>query len=527
MNPRYLSLIPILLLAGCFGKGKAKTFSMTSNEALTKVARDLEFGDEIGGWLSEVARACDANAPACPSMIIADMEKRSYQDDNKPDHLLHDALIERLTSDEFGVTVLERDPDVIDMLEVERNGVKLPASMEPIDTTVGDDMTPDERRQQAASLIAEITSVLAAQDVLLFDEEECCDGDGVASGGPPNPTAIIANEVGATKAQLIRDLVSQYLSLFPKGVPQEIPQRVVDVDISDFLFAYRIYEYDNDLSTDALSTDRTTSLQIHVRIVDLVSGEIIVSDFLANEFTETLKLIEKREKKEKEKKEKKFYDPYTSIGGALTQYSLNADVLPNDDGNNRAASSAIGVLAQYNHWTKRAYRFTARLGGGAGSGAYTADPGDVQQGVSTAFGAAFTFDKVFMYNRPLQVLAGVGLDFGMASAKTVSTGDNDNNIAAQIDRTSGWAAAPFVDAGFVYNINRLGLEVGYHQPLTVLAEAGNYTNDIGGSSESNETRGTPYSAPMFRLGLNIAYCSVLQLPGAPGNTCTRDSADND
>jgi hypothetical protein len=518
MTLRHLLLIPLLLLAGCFAKKSNNSFDLTANQALTKVARDLEFGSEIGGWLREVARACNANAPSCPSMIIADMEKQSYQDDNKPDHLLHDALIERLTSSEFGVTILERDPDIIGLLEMERNGVKLPTSMEPIDTTEGDDMTPDERRQQAGSLIAEITSVLAAQDVLLFAEEECCNGgDGLSN--PPEPTAIIANEVGEIKAQLIRDLVHEYLALFPKGVPREIPQRVIDVDISDFLFAYRIYEYNNEFTTAKLTTDRRTSLEIHVRIIDLASGEIIVSDFLSNEFTETLNLLKKRDKKEKTKK---LYGPYTSLGIGFQPYSLSG--LHDSDGKNRAVSSAPGFLLEYNHWTKRAYRFTGRVGGARSGAEYEADVGDVLSATSIVFGTAFTFDKVIFYNRPFQVLGGVGLDFGYAVGQTVTLGDpgaDPDPIPSQTDQTSGWAAALTADLGFVYNINLIGLEVGVHQPLYSLASAGDFTADSGGIGQTSSSTGSPYSAPQFRIGLNYAFCSVLQLPGAPGNSCTR------
>jgi len=527
MTFRHLHLIPLILLVGCFAKKSNNSFELTAHQALTKVARDIEFGGEVGGWLREVARACNANAPSCPSMIIADMEKQSYQDDNKPDHLLHDALIERLTSSEFGVTVLERDPDIIGMLEMERNGVKLPSSMEPIDTTEGDDMTPDERRQQAGSLIAEITSVLAAQDVLLFEEEECC-SNGEGFSNPPDPTAIIANEVGEIKAQLIRDLVNEYLSLFPKGVPLEIPQRVVDVDISDFLFAYRIYEYDNELTTDKLTTDRRTSLRIHVRIVDLESGEIIVSDFLSNEFTETLNLLKQREKKEKKERTKKVYQPYTSIGIGFQPYTLSG--LHDTDGNNRAASSAPGFLAEYNHWTKRAIRFTGRVGGARSGETYSADVGDVSEATSIAFGTTFTLDKVFFYNRPLQLLGGVGLDFGYAVGQTITRGDpgaDPDPIASQIDNTAGWAAALTADLGFVYNINLIGLEVGVHQPLYALASAGSFTGDIGGTGETSASTGSPYSTPQFRIGVNRAFCSVLQLPGAPGNSCTRGSSLDD
>ena len=105
-------------------------------------------GSELDAWLKRVSNACNTQTPDCPSLILADVEKREYQNDSAPGYLMYDAFIERLTSPEYGVTLLERDKDALSMIETERNGVQLPKSIEPIDTTEGDDVTPVEKRRR-------------------------------------------------------------------------------------------------------------------------------------------------------------------------------------------------------------------------------------------------------------------------------------------------------------------------------------------------------------------------------------------
>ena len=52
------NLIPFLILTtGCGLKGKKLQFELTSDEALKKVARDIEMGSELDSWLKKVSSA--------------------------------------------------------------------------------------------------------------------------------------------------------------------------------------------------------------------------------------------------------------------------------------------------------------------------------------------------------------------------------------------------------------------------------------------------------------------------------------
>ncbi len=497
------SIFPLAaLLTGCGLKSKKLQFDLTSEQALKQVARDIEMGSELDAWLKQVSSACNAKAPSCPSMILADLEKRDYQDDGAPEYLLYDAFVERLTSPDYGITLLERDPDALAMIQMDREGVKLPTSMSPIDTTEGDDITPEDKLSMASRFIGDITSILAAQDVLLFEKEQCCNVDGTIRADF-DATAIIANEVGDTKAMLIRDLVGEYLALFDNLKANEIPQKKIDVKVADYMMAYRLYRFDNTLEATGVNTERTTTLQMHVRVIDMNTGEIIVSDFLSNEMIESLKMFE-REPKERTKRE---YAPYVSYGAGLT--------VANPDGVDSSPLTSPGLYGEYNYFTKNAFRLTGR--GGLN---YVKDDanslnednfGLPYQQLAWQVGGQVTLDKVIRYNKPLQVFVGVGADVGYGNVaytyvdgEVNEDGEWESSVGEQ-DDDSGLGIALLAAGGVTYNIDNLGLKAGYVSPIYSLSD------------------GAPAQAvPMVHLGLTYSVCAS-PVWNQRGNTCTRDS----
>ena len=494
------SLLPLLVLStGCALKGKKLQFELTGDEALKKVAREIELGSELDAWLKKVSSACNAKAPSCPSMILADLEKRDYQDDSAPEYLMYDAFIERLTSPEYGITVLERDPDALEIIKMDREGVKLPTSMEPIDTTEGDDITPEDKLAMAGGFIEEITSILAAQDVLMFEKEQCCNADGSVKSDF-NPTAIIANEVGENKAMLIRELVNEYMELFPKPKANDIPQKTIDVKVADYMMAYRLYRFDNTLEANGVNTERTTTLQMHVRVIDMNTGEIIVSDFLSNEMIESLKMFEKKEKKERTKRE---YNPYISYGGGLW--------VANPEGVDSSAMSTPGLYGEYNYFTKNAFRLTGRAGFNYGTEDLNtvsdSNIGEYYQQLAWQLGGQVTLDKVFRYNKPLQIFAGVGADVGYGSLAWLGIEADDEGAAVVGDRDddNGLGIDILAGGGITYNIDNLGLKMGYVTPV--------YSLSSGAPAQA---------APMIHLGATISVCGTPSW-SPRGNACTRDS----
>jgi hypothetical protein len=497
------SLLPILLLtSGCAIKGKKPQFEFTSDEALKKVSREIELGSELDAWLKKVSNACNTKTPDCPSLILANVETRDYQNDSTPGYLMYDAFVERLTSPEYGVTLLERDKDALSIIEMERNGVKLPKSVEPIDTTTGDDVTPIEKLEQAGQFIEQITSILAAQDVLLFEKSECCNADG-SFRADFNPTAIIANEVGETKATLIRKLVKEYMNLFPSTEPIDVPQKKIDVRVADYILAYRLYEFGNEFDTAGVNTERTTTLQMHIRIVDMKTGEVIVSDFLSNEMVESLKLFEKKTK-EKEPKEKRSYSPYVSYGGGLS-------VAEPEGKDGDIPLSSPGLYGEYNYFTKNAFRLTGRAGFNFGQDTVnplstTSNNLEYQQ-LAWQVGGQITLDKVVRYNKPLQFFGGVGVDVGYGSLtyNMVELNDEGNEKIGSQENDSDLGMSIIAGGGITYNIDNLGLKAGYITPIMPLST-------------------TPaQSAPMVHLGATFSVCAVPKWNiERRGNACTRD-----
>jgi len=99
---------------------------------------------------------------------------------------------------------------------------------------------------------------------------------------------INSNEIGPTKAALLRELVGQYSDLY-KVTQTEKREITTTVAGADYLFAYRIYDF----GTWSIKDTRYTYIKAHIRIVDMQTGQVVVSDF-----------IEKREKDELSSRER-------------------------------------------------------------------------------------------------------------------------------------------------------------------------------------------------------------------------------
>ena len=265
--------------------------------------------------------------------------------------------------------------------------------------------------------------------------------------------------------------------------------------------AYRLYEFGNEFETAGVNTERTTRLQMHVRIVDMKTGEVIVSDFLSNEMVESLNLFEKKEKEKKEKEDRK-YSPYVSYGGGLT--------VAEPEGKDEVPLSSPGLYGEYNYFTKNAFRLTGRAGFNFGQDTVnplsTSSSGNEYQQLAWQLGGQITLDKVIRYNKPLQFFGGVGVDVGYGSLTytTVELDEGNETIGPQ-ENDSDLGIAVSAGGGITYNIDNLGLKVGYLTPVVPL------------------TTTQAQSAPMVHLGATFSVCSVPKWNyERPGNACTRD-----
>lgn len=468
------------LFTACF---VSKTpFELTTEEVLQKASHEIEFGPKIEAWLkSEKGFSCESEAGTCPkSLVLIDMEKSSYQNDQNPEYILYDAFIDRLTSDEYNVRVLERDIDTIGFIEKELTGQELPSSLQPEDNTEGDDLTPEQRRDQVGQVISEISRLLAPQDVLFFDEESCC-GDGV---GSEDYSPIIANEIGAEKSELLKWLVQQYISLFPDGEPKPIPKNVVDVETAEYLFAYRVYDIGSDIEPSKTSTTRRTRIRLHVRIVNVDTSEIEVADFIEYELEEVIKMFEQKEKEKREKKEREQKDivPYSSLSFGFMPLTGYTVPLSNDEDTEETpenAGNVIGLNQIYfsgNTFTKRSFRY--HLDAAYGSN-------DYYNQTSIMFGV----DKVFAPQKAIKPFAGVGAGIDLQSYSLAVWAPSNSEL-------SQMGLNVFYEGGLIYNYKLFAFEVGY------MGSA--YSQTLGGSGVVGQHT--------VKIGFHRNFCKVINLP---------------
>ncbi len=274
-----LTLTVALFVTATSGCAMVDPFKRSDEAMMAKVADEIPLGNELGDWLE---KASDKK------IVLVNMENDRYQDDQLPEYMIHDALYSRLTGEKSRAPMLlDRDPDLLSLMARERDGLDLPSHMEGGDGPA-DSLTFEQRRAEIGGLIAHVVNEIAEQDVLVTHEASCCgDGKNHTQAAHEN---LIANEVGTQKAQLLRDLVGQFSSLYPRVKAAEVATRHVDLTTADYLFAYRVYDY----GTWNFEEERITYLKLHIRVIDLDSGEIVVSDFMEHRIEDSLTSKERK-----------------------------------------------------------------------------------------------------------------------------------------------------------------------------------------------------------------------------------------
>lgn len=258
-----LAFLPVLTLAALQGCAVVDPFKLSDEAMMAGVAMDVPFGDELGQWLKETVGK---------NVVVVNMENGSHTDDQAPEYMFHDALVARLVGSKASVMLLERDPDLLSLIGNERaDGVRY-----TVTTTTEPGTSMVERRAAVGKLLRDVVDAIDDQDELI-----------VAPTGPDNAHAIrggkaletiASNEVGPNKAALIKDLVGQYSDLY-KATQTEKREITTSVAGADYLFAYRLYDF----GTWSIKDVRYTYIKAHVRVVDMQTGQIVVSDFMEME----------------------------------------------------------------------------------------------------------------------------------------------------------------------------------------------------------------------------------------------------
>ena len=193
-----------------------------------------------------------------------------------------------MTNENVKVLLLDRDPDVLEVLAAERRGrakvggmiSKLLDQISPQDVLVHHQVTGAAR--QLLNALPKNTVGVGKRRKARVTVPVVHPGDPVVS------PEIVANELGERKAALLRHLVSEYAQLFTVPTAKKSTQRL-DLATADYLLAYRVYEfgpYNNKLSSG--DYERTTYLKLHLRVVDMKTGGIVASDFMEQSTVDNL-----------------------------------------------------------------------------------------------------------------------------------------------------------------------------------------------------------------------------------------------
>lgn len=290
------SILMLLALSAINGCAIVDPFTKSNEAMMAKTVLEAPFGAELTSFL---------DASANKKIVLMNMEDNRYTDDQLPEYLILDAFYSRLTDSKVKVQFLERDYDTLAMIDRERTGIDLPSKTVVENKSDADLKASIEENRAAkekiANLIAKVLDDVADQDVVVLSEESCCGPNG---GKKTLESKIIANEVGANKSELLKKLVNDYTSLYDlkntTTEKQEAPEvtRKVQVDQADYLLAYRIYDFGTwSVNVGGLfrsKVHRTTYIKLHVRVVDMKTGAIVISDFMEHRIEDKLTTGEKR-----------------------------------------------------------------------------------------------------------------------------------------------------------------------------------------------------------------------------------------
>ena len=203
------------------------------------------------------------------------------------------------------------------------------------------------------------------------------------------------------------------------------------------------------------------------------------------------KVKEKKSKNKVEKKERvaKQYDPYSSFGLGYT--SVEPLGVSGTSGEN--ALTAHGLYLELNKFTAKAFRMSVRVGGNftqEETNSLSLDNyGEVYQQLAWQGNGQLTLDKVFLYNKPLQLFVGTGIDvgYGTHNYNTVNQNNDGEAIVGSTESDSGLGLHILAGGGVTYTIKSLGVKAGYLTPVVPLLSGG-----------------IAYDVPMIHLGLTFA-----------------------
>jgi len=257
-----------MMATGC---ATVKPFEQSDEAMMSQVMEEARISKDLDSWIKNAGSA---------KVVFINMEDNNYTDDQNPEYMIVDHLYTKIKDGNNSLKILERDPDILNVFQKEIDGVDLPATWKPGGTT-DDSLTIDERRAELGAMIRAVVTEISPQDVLAQLEEECCKAD----SGSKDLEKIIANEVGSNKSSLLKWLVGEYYDLYPEV---KANTRHVDVDNADYLIAYRVYDYGTWKARRLTDIKRYSYVKLHVRVVDMETGEVIVADFMDNQIEDTL-----------------------------------------------------------------------------------------------------------------------------------------------------------------------------------------------------------------------------------------------
>ena len=281
-----LSLVLALALAGC--SVKVDPFVQSDAAMMAKVVNDVVFDKNLAAALKKASGK---------KLVLVNLESPNYVDDELPEYMIQDALYQQLTMGYPGVELLERDDDIISLIEQENAGIEFcpteSCSLDGEDDADDDDV--EARREEVAGVLRRLLDTLGDQDVVVMNEEPCCSADSKKKGTSTLETEIIANEIGEVKSDLIKDLVEEYISLYDLSEDDAPRKRdskrklSVQMPQADMLLSYRVYDHGTWVRTIRKSSFRISYVKLHLRLIDMKSGEVMYSGFLERASEDTLR----------------------------------------------------------------------------------------------------------------------------------------------------------------------------------------------------------------------------------------------
>lgn len=506
-------------LLGCAPKNK--DFKLTENEMFEMVAQEVPLGTKLTEWLKSTnGYSCKAEKTDCPkSIILMNMEKDKYQNDQRPESVLHDVLVDRFTDPEYKVRILDRDKENLGFIYKEVNKLELPevlpTSQEEIKRIEEYNKEQKERQESISLLISNIANILSPQDSLFFKDIVASGKESATINQSNQP--VVSSEIGKNKSELLQYLVDQYIKVNscsgdfcqPKQTtPSNVP--VVDVEKAEYLFAYRVYNMDDTFESSFGKKIRKTRMKVHIRVVNVKTGEIEVADTLEHEV-----IVEENAFKKMELDSSlPELNPYSSLELSLRPYALNLDVLQDPN-----PSLVQGTLSAH-VYSKQAIRGSLGLGLG-----YASDKNDSASGGESLYSNTLMWSgsavvsKVLFPRKAVKGLIGVGVNYADLTANEevkgrTLTDPNGETVTEEnsIFQLKSNRADVVADVGIIYSFKRLSVEFGYQYPLYQLYSGSSI--DINDNTDILNNSYVP--DPTIRLGIQYSFCGVIPLPNAFG-----------